>query len=97
MDNAHHREGEYSPKRINGQCKLPFCCSDRGGNLANAYFSCMCCVIIGFVYGNTIILFNLGEKWFLKCSTPCSHDILSLLNSTSENNNPTNFTKCMSF
>ena len=32
-----------------------------GGNLANAYFSWICCVVIEIVYSNTIILFNPNE------------------------------------
>ena len=35
-------------------------------------FPCMCCVVIKFVCANTIVLFNLGEWWFLKYS-PLHH------------------------
>ena len=46
------------------QIKLKFLCTCM-------YFSWMCCVVTEFVYANTIILFNLGEKWILECSPPC--------------------------
>ena len=36
-----------------------------------AYFSWMCCVVTEFVYANTIIFFNLGEKWLLEYAPPC--------------------------
>ena len=36
-----------------------------------AYSSWMFCVVTEFAYANTIILFNLGEKWLLEYSPPC--------------------------